>query len=47
MRIISHEAPDVWYERVDAKRINFPRNQVERSLIHPQYANRFLRRYVI
>ena len=34
-------------EWVDVKRIEFNRNQVERSLIHPQYANRFLRRYVI
>lgn len=34
-------------EWADPKRIEFTRNQVERSLIHPQYANRFLRRYVI
>ena len=34
-------------EWVDVKRIEITRNQVERSLIHPQYANRFLRRYVI
>ena len=32
---------------VEQKTISKERNQVKRSLIHPQYANRFLRQYVL
>lgn len=32
---------------VETKKIKHERNQVKRSLIHPQYANRFLRRYIL
>jgi hypothetical protein len=32
---------------VEMKRINNISNRVERSMIHPQYANRFIRRYLI
>ena len=34
-------------EWVEEKKIENTGNQVERSLIHPQYANRFLRQYVL
>lgn len=32
---------------VETKRINDIRNTTERSMIHPQYANRFIRQYLI
>lgn len=34
-------------EKVENKNISNVRNQVERSMIQPQYANRFLRQYVL
>lgn len=34
-------------EYVEKKIIENERNQVERSMIHPQYANRFLRTYIL
>ena len=32
---------------VDRKRIKYVRNQTERSMIHPQYANRFIREFIL
>ena len=34
-------------EFVEERKIEMVRNQVQRSMIHPQYANRFLRQYVL
>ena len=34
-------------EWVDLKTITHEHNKVKRSLIHPQYANKFLRTYVL
>lgn len=34
-------------EFVEERKIETTRNQVQRSMIHPQYANRFLRQYIL
>lgn len=34
-------------EYVEERKIEKKRNQVQRSMIHPQYANRFLRQYIL
>lgn len=34
-------------EYVERKKIEYVNNQVERSMIHPQYAKRFIQQYII